>query len=177
MIEVPSAAILVDRFAREAAFLSIGTNDLVQYSLAVDRGNRTLAYLASPFDPAIVRLIASVVRAGAANLRAVSVCGAMASDPLAAVLLIGLGVRELSMEAAALPALRAALSRVTLSEAEAVAELALDADTAQDVENAIAERIAPRLVDILIGEVAVLTPEVEGAEAGEAGRAEGSDEV
>ena len=101
-----------------------------------------------------MRLIASVVRAGASHLRAVSVCGAMASDPLAAVLLIGLGVRELSMEAAALPALRAALSRVTLAEAEAVAEIALDADTAEEVENAIAERIAPRLVDILIGEVA-----------------------
>ncbi len=153
MIEVPSAAILVDRFAREAAFLSLGTNDLVQYALAVDRGNRTLAYLASPFDPAIVRLIAQVVRAGAENLRAVSVCGAMASDPLGAVLLVGLGVRELSMEAAALPALRESLHRVTLAEAETVAALALAADTAEEVENMVAERIAPLLVDILVGEL------------------------
>ncbi len=154
MIEVPSAAIMVDRFARESAFLSLGTNDLVQYALAVDRGNRTLAHLASCFDPAIVRLIAQVVSAGATNLRAVSVCGAMASDPIAAVLLVGLGVRELSMEAAAIPTVREALRRVTLHEAEALAALAVDADTAEDVERALAERLAPRLVDILIGEVA-----------------------
>lgn len=158
MIEVPSAAILIDRFAPEAAFLSLGTNDLVQYALAVDRGNRTLAYLASPFDPAIVRLIAQVVRAGAAHLRAVSVCGAMASDPLAAVLLVGLGVRELSMEAAALPAIRESLRRVTLAEAETIAEMALAADTAEEVESAIAERIAPLLVDLLVGEVDELAP-------------------
>ena len=152
MIEVPSAAIMVDRFAKEAAFLSLGTNDLVQYALAVDRGNRTLAYLASCFDPAIVRLIAQVVRAGATHLRAVSVCGAMASDPLAMLLLLGLGVRDFSMEAAAIAEIKEAIHRVTLVEAEAVAAEAVKYTTAEEIEHCMAEAFAPRLYDLLTGE-------------------------
>ena len=152
MIEVPSAAVMVDCFAREAAFLSLGTNDLIQYALAIDRTSRSLAYLASPFDPAIVRLIAGVVRAGEEWECPVSVCGAMASDPLAAILLLGLGVRDFSMEAAAIPEIKETLRRVSVAEAEAVAAQAVGHPTAEEVEHCVAEAFAPRLYDLLSGE-------------------------
>jgi phosphotransferase system enzyme I (PtsI) len=152
MIEVPAAAVMVDFFAQESAFLSLGTNDLVQYALAVDRTSRSLAYLASPFDPAILRLIAGVVRAGERWQRPVSICGAMASDPLAALLLLGLGVRDFSMEAAAIPEIKEALRRVTLAEAESVAAEVMRLATAEDVERELASSLAPRLYDLLTGE-------------------------
>jgi phosphoenolpyruvate-protein phosphotransferase (PTS system enzyme I) len=149
MIEVPSAAIMAEEFASEAEFLSIGTNDLVQYSLAVDRTNRELAYLASPFDPAILRLIRLVLDAGQRHARPVSVCGTMASDPLAAVLLLGMGVRQLSLEASAIPKVKAAISRVTLVEATALAERAMKLVIADDVEQLVAEMFAPRMAELL----------------------------
>ncbi|MRG92267.1 phosphoenolpyruvate--protein phosphotransferase [Polyangium spumosum] len=152
MIEVPAAAVLVDLFAQEASFMSLGTNDLVQYTLAVDRTSRSLAYLASSFDPSILRLIRSVVRAGEGWSCPVSICGAMASDPLAAVLLVGLGMRDFSMEAAAIPEIKEALRRVTLVEAEAVAREALRFGTSDEVEHCVAEAFAPRLYDLLTGE-------------------------
>jgi phosphotransferase system enzyme I (PtsI) len=152
MIEVPSAAVMASAFAEEAAFMSLGTNDLIQYALAVDRTSRSLAYLASPFDPAIVRLIQGVVRAGREHACPVSVCGAMASDPLAALLLVGLGVRDLSMEAAAIPEIKEALARIPASEAEAVVAEALGYVTAEEVEHCVAAAFAPRLYDLLTGE-------------------------
>jgi phosphoenolpyruvate-protein phosphotransferase (PTS system enzyme I) len=142
MVEVPAAAILADRFAPEAEFLSIGTNDLVQYTLAVDRSSPALAYLASSFDPSILRLIQGVVAAGAAHQRPVIVCGAMASDALAVVLLIGMGLRELSLEASSISEVRAAIERVTVSEARAAADLALGCSTATEVRLLLEERFA-----------------------------------
>jgi len=149
MIEVPSAAILADEFARESEFLSIGTNDLVQYALAVDRSSRELAGLASYFDPAVVRLIKGVITAGNFRKRPVSVCGAMASDPLAALLLLGMGLRSFSMEASAIPEVKAALSRVSLAEAEEGAGIAFEATTAHELEQAMAERFGPLVGDLL----------------------------
>jgi phosphotransferase system enzyme I (PtsI) len=110
-----------------------------------------LATLASPFDPSIVRLIAGVIRAAKANSIPVSICGAMASDPLAATLLVGLGLRELSMEAAAIPELKEAIRRITIAECEAVASSALGCDTAERVEGVVARAFAPRLYDLLTG--------------------------
>jgi phosphotransferase system enzyme I (PtsI) len=153
MIEVPAAAVLVDLFAQEAAFLSLGTNDLIQYALAVDRTSRSLAYLASGFDPSILRLIAGVIRAGEEWDCPVSICGAMASDPLAAILLLGLGIRDFSMEAAAIPEIKEALRRVTLAEAEGIAAEAMRLRTAEDVEHAVAAAFAPRIEDLLTGGV------------------------
>lgn len=151
MIEVPSAAIMADRLAAEVDFFSIGTNDLVQYALAIDRSSDSLAHYATPFDPAIVRLVAQVVDAARRGGVPVGVCGAVASEPLGAALLVGLGVRELSMEAAAIPEIKAALGRIALDEAESVARTALSADTAEDVERAVREAFAPRLADFLHG--------------------------
>jgi phosphoenolpyruvate-protein phosphotransferase (PTS system enzyme I) len=151
MVEVPAAAIMADVFAREAEFFSLGTNDLIQYTLAIDRASRTLARLASPFDPSILRLIRGVVRAAEENSIGVSLCGAMASDPLAAAVLVGLGLRDLSMEAAAIPEIKEALRRVTVTECRATAEAALASDSADAVEELVARAFAPRFYDLLTG--------------------------
>ncbi|HEX7671537.1 MAG TPA: putative PEP-binding protein, partial [Polyangiaceae bacterium] len=149
MVEVPAAAIMANELSVTAEFLSIGTNDLVQYALAVDRTNRALAELGSPFDPAILRLIAQVVSAGKLHDRPVSVCGAMASDPIAAVLLIGMGIRSLSMEASAVAEVKEAIGRVALVEAEAVVEKVRWMLTAREIERAVSEVFAPRFSDLL----------------------------
>ena len=149
MIEVPSAAIMADAFAREAAFMSLGTNDLVQYALAIDRTNRALASLASPFDPSVLRLIAMVVAAATKRDRPLSVCGAMASDPLPALLLVGMGLRDLSMEAAAIPEVKEALRRVKLAELEAVARAALLEESAEGVQRVVTDALGAKLHDLI----------------------------
>jgi len=145
MVEVPSAAVMAEEFALETEFMSIGTNDLVQYTLAVDRSSPELAYLASFYDPAILRLVRMVIQAGKNRSRPVLVCGAMASDPLAAILLVGMGLRELSMEAAAIPEIREAVGSVTVAEAEEIAHTCFKAETARDIERILHERFAERL--------------------------------
>jgi phosphotransferase system enzyme I (PtsI) len=145
MVEVPSAALMADEFAKEAEFFSIGTNDLVQYTLAVDRSSPELAYLASFFEPAVLRMISIVVKAGIDNQRMVALCGAMASDPLAAVLLVGLGLRELSMEAGAIAGVREAIGTVGLAESQELAREALSSCTALEVERLVADRFGERL--------------------------------
>ncbi len=149
MVEVPAAAIMADLFAKEADFFSVGTNDLVQYALAIDRTSQSLAELASAFSPAILRLIRSVTRAARANDVPVALCGAMASEPLAALLLVGLGLRELSMEATAIPEIKESLRRFTLAELEPVAERALMSASAEEVQREVHDAFAPRLVDLL----------------------------
>ncbi len=149
MIEVPSAAVMADSFACVADFLSIGTNDLVQYALAIDRSNQDLAHMASPLHPSILRLIAGVVRAGQASDCPVSVCGEMASEPFGALLLVGLGLRELSMEPVAIAGIREALRRVALVDLERVAADVLDLTTASQVERVLADAFSPLLRDIL----------------------------
>jgi phosphotransferase system enzyme I (PtsI) len=148
MMEVPSAALLAERFAREADFMSLGTNDLIQYTLATDRTSRAMAYLSSPFDPAVLRLVDSVARASVQHAKPLSICGEMASSPLGAILLIGLGLRELSMEAAAVPEIKEVLRRVSVAEAAEAARAVLELDTAQDVEAALARRFGDRLRDL-----------------------------
>jgi phosphoenolpyruvate-protein phosphotransferase (PTS system enzyme I) len=147
MVEVPSAAVMAHEFAEHAEFMSIGTNDLVQYTLAVDRSTPELAYLASYFDPAILRLIRGVIEAGKAKQRPVLLCGAMASDPLAALLLVGMGLREMSMEAAAVPEVREVLANVTLVQTEAAAHDALAERTAAGVQAALTRHFGRLLSD------------------------------
>jgi phosphotransferase system enzyme I (PtsI) len=154
MIEVPAAAVMADVFAREADFLSIGTNDLVQYSLAIDRSSRSLAHLGSPFEPAILRLLAGVVRAAGIHGCPVSLCGEMASEPLGALLCAGLGLRELSMESVAIPEVKEAIARANMAELEQLAFHSLEKTSAAEVEELIYGALEPRLRDLLQGQPA-----------------------
>ena len=107
MIEVPAAALIVEHLAREVDFFAIGTNDLTQYTLAVDRANEQVADLYRPFHPAVLRLVDRVISAGRdAGVIPVSMCGEMAADPLAVPVLVGLGLEEFSMHAQAMPVVR-----------------------------------------------------------------------
>jgi phosphotransferase system enzyme I (PtsI) len=151
MIEVPSAAIMADIFTSEAEFFSLGTNDLVQYALAIDRTSQPLAKLASAVHPSILRLIQGVVRAAKDGSIPVAVCGAVASDLLAVPLLVGLGLRELSMEAAAIPEIKAALLRVTVDQCEKIAARALDARTVAEVDDVLSEELGALFQDLLSG--------------------------
>jgi phosphotransferase system enzyme I (PtsI) len=117
MIEVPAAAVAADMLAREVDFFSIGTNDLIQYSLAVDRGNQTVSYLYQPHHPGVLRMVKFVVEAAAKRGIPVSVCGEMAAEPGTAGMLVSLGLRELSVQPRAIPMIREAISTVDTSEA------------------------------------------------------------
>jgi phosphotransferase system enzyme I (PtsI) len=152
MIEVPAAAVMADMYAREADFLSIGTNDLVQYALAIDRTNQTLAHLASPFDPGVLRLVHGVIRAGLEHDCPVSLCGEMASDPMGALLLLGFGLRSMSMESVAIPEIKEAISRVNMTELKTLAGEALACRTASEVNDLLFEALGERLRDLLTGE-------------------------
>src|SRR5581483_6449282 len=110
MIETPASAVMADRIAREADFLSVGTNDLTQYTLAMDRGHPELAARLDALHPAVLRLIATVVNAANVHGRMVAICGGLASDPVAVPILIGLGVHELSVIPAIIPQLKALIS-------------------------------------------------------------------
>src|SRR5205823_14440005 len=107
MIEMPSAALTADLLARECDFFSIGTNDLIQYTMAVDRVNEYVSYLYEPLHPALIRLIENVARAANAANIPVTVCGEMAGEPMIAPVLVGLGIRELSMSAVSVPEVKA----------------------------------------------------------------------
>jgi multiphosphoryl transfer protein len=152
MVEVPSAALMADVLAPHVDFFSIGTNDLVQYTLAVDRTNPLLSDMASPLQPAVLRLIAGVTAAAAANGRPVSVCGEAAADPLAAGLLVGLGVTELSVAPAAVAGVRATLAALDQAACRAAALAALAAETVDQVRalaSALLRPTDPALVDRL----------------------------
>jgi phosphoenolpyruvate-protein kinase (PTS system EI component) len=135
MIEIPSAAILADAFAPIVDFFSIGTNDLVQYTLAADRTNPALAELGTPFQPAILRLVKLVTDAAMPYGRPVAVCGEAAADPLAAALLVGLGVDELSVAPGSLHDLRRSLTRLDLDACREAAGQALAATSAAEVKS------------------------------------------
>ncbi|HYO53049.1 phosphoenolpyruvate--protein phosphotransferase [Archangium sp.] len=133
MIEVPVAAILADRLAAEADFLSIGTNDLTQYALAMDRGNPHVAARLDGLHPGVLRMVAQTVEGARKHGRPVAVCGGIASDPRAAPLLIGLGVTELSATPAVVPDLKAFIRTLTLPHCVDVARKALELDSGDEV--------------------------------------------
>jgi phosphotransferase system enzyme I (PtsI) len=133
MIETPGAAQIASKLARYSDFFSIGTNDLVQYTLAVDRGNARLAPLYNPFHPGVVKLIHQIADAGRAAGIEVSVCGEMASNPLAVFMLIGLGISALSVGTSSLPEIKKVIRSVPSTEARKAATAALDAASANEV--------------------------------------------
>ncbi len=151
MVETPAAAIMADRLAAEADFLSVGTNDLTQYTLVVDRGNARLADRFTPHDPSVLRLLKMVADAARRAGKPASVCGEMASEPLSAFLLIGLGYETLSVAPPALPLVKWTVRQVSAARARVAAEQALAARTAADVLDlmrlALAEAVDLKLLD------------------------------
>jgi phosphoenolpyruvate-protein kinase (PTS system EI component) len=140
MIETPSAVWMADALAEHAEFFSIGTNDLIQYTLAMDRDNERLAHLYEPLDPAVLRSIRHTVQAAHAAGRWVGVCGEMAGDPHTAVLLVGMGVDELSVSCYDLPRVKAAIRSIRQDQAREVAEAALACNSAAPVRALVRER-------------------------------------
>jgi phosphotransferase system enzyme I (PtsI) len=150
MIEIPSAALIADSLAKRLKFFSIGTNDLIQYSLAVDRMNEKIAHLYEPTHPAIVRLIKTTVDAARRHNIRVAVCGEMAGDPVLTPLLLGLGVDELSAAPPLVPQIKFMVRRIKMPEAQALAEFALNCESPTEILahcQEVASQSAPGLFD------------------------------
>jgi phosphotransferase system enzyme I (PtsI) len=149
MIEIPSAALTAEMIAAEVDFFSIGSNDLIQYTMAVDRVNEKVAGLYEPTHPAILRLIRAVVEAAHNNGIWVGVCGEIAGDPLFAPLLLGMGIDELSVASSSLPRVKEVIRRLTLQEAQELAAASLHTTSGREVLallNALMERVDPDLL-------------------------------
>ena len=141
MIETPAAAVAADTFTSDVSFFSIGTNDLVQYTLAVDRGNANLATRFTPLHPAVLRLIEQTVNVGRAAGLDVAVCGEMASQPLMAVILVGLGVRQLSVAPRSVPLVKRIVRGISAEQARLAAQAALAAPTAARAESELRKNL------------------------------------
>jgi phosphoenolpyruvate-protein phosphotransferase (PTS system enzyme I) len=144
MIEVPSAAITSDILARKADFFSIGTNDLIQYTLAVDRGNEKIAYLYEPFHPGVLRLLKLVIENAHSQGLSVGMCGEMAGDPLSAVILLGLGLDEFSMSAVGIPEVKRIIRSVSIAEAEELTGTVLEMKSYKEIDTYVAEFMKKR---------------------------------
>ena len=148
MIEVPSAALVAHELAREVDFFSIGTNDLIQYTIAVDRSNEKIAYLFDQFHPAVLRLIQTVISAGKERGIRVGLCGEMAGDPLCVWMLLGMGLDEFSMSPIALPEAKVLIRSITYKESCEIAKKALSFTTAKQVENFLQNRMEKKLGEL-----------------------------
>lgn len=149
MIEVPSAVIMADQFGRETDFFSLGTNDLIQYTLAVDRNNQNVANLFSAADPAVLRLIRMVVKASKRHNVPLSVCGEMSADPIYTLLLVGLGIRGLSVTPHSIPEIKKIVRSIKVADAVKVARKVMTIDNARDAINYLrgeARKILPEVV-------------------------------
>ncbi|MFK4302487.1 phosphotransferase system enzyme I (PtsI) [Paenibacillus sp. RC254] len=133
MVEIPSTAVMADLFAKEVDFFSIGTNDLIQYTMAVDRMNERVSYLYQPFNPAVLRLISMVIDAAHKEGKWVGMCGEMAGDPLAVPILLGLGLDEFSMSATSILPVRTQLRDLTGEQAKSIKEAVLSLKTSEEV--------------------------------------------
>jgi len=142
MIEVPAAALMADIFAREADFLSVGTNDLIQYMLAVDRANENVAHLYQPLHPAVLRTLAYLVQVAEAAKVPLEVCGEMAAHPVQAVVLIGLGIRSLSLAPASIPLIKAAINSIEISRLRPLVTNAMKLTSASEVEAMLTKELS-----------------------------------
>ena len=150
MIEIPSAALASDSLAKRSRFFSLGTNDLIQYSMAVDRLNEKIAHLYEPTHPAILRLIHTTVQAGKRRGIWTGICGEMGSDPQLTPLLLGLGITEFSVASSAVPSIKYLIRQTTMSEAVALAESALECESGAEIlerSRRYAKKIAPTLFE------------------------------
>ncbi len=145
MMETPSAAWIADRLVHEADFFSVGTNDLIQYSLAVDRHNRDVAYLYRPLHLSLLRSIQNIVSAAKGANIPVSMCGEMAGDPVYTLVLLALGFNELSMTAGQIPVVKQLIRKVTQRDAKVMVDSAMRLSTSEEIERYIRSEIT-RLV-------------------------------
>ncbi len=150
MVEVPAAVLMLDRFVKEVDFLSIGTNDLVQYTLAVDRSNEYVADLYQSSDPAVLRLIQHSVKVADEAQIPIAVCGEMSSRPSRALLLLGLGVRSLSVPPNALPKVKKAIRTVSIQECQEIAARAMTLESAREVDIFLAERLRELVPELIL---------------------------
>jgi phosphotransferase system enzyme I (PtsI) len=141
MIEVPAAAALADVLIKDVDYFSIGTNDLIQYYLAVDRSNEFVSYLFKPLHPAVLRLLKTIIEAAIRAGKEVTVCGEMAADPLSAMVLLGLGLRTFSMNPIFIPRVKNALRAVDLRTVKKAVAGALELRSAQEVEEHLIETL------------------------------------
>lgn len=155
MIETPSAALTADILAREVDFFSIGTNDLIQYTLAVDRANEKIAHLYEPSHPAILKLVNLTITTAHRNGKWVAMCGEMAANPLFTVILLGLGLDEFSMSGMVIPEIKEVIRSVTLGEARDLANESLNLERTDQIKTLVKKRLGKRFEDILeeVGEV------------------------
>jgi phosphotransferase system enzyme I (PtsI) len=142
MVETPAAAVLVDVLAAASDFFSLGTNDLTQYTLAVDRGNARISGLFQPLHPAVLRLIRQTIEAGHAKGKWVGMCGELAGMPRAIPILLGLGLDEFSMSPRAIPEAKNLIGRLTDEQAGEIARHALSLGTVAEIENYMKEILA-----------------------------------
>jgi phosphotransferase system enzyme I (PtsI) len=145
MIETPSAVFTADHIAAEADFISVGTNDLIQYAFAADRQNEDMAYLYQPMDPALLRALSQVFAAAAAAGKPVSVCGDMAGDPWTTWLLVGLALRSFSMAMPELAFVKSVIRKTEVRLAEELARAALALTSAEEVAALASARFGARL--------------------------------
>ncbi len=150
MVEVPAAVVMLEHFVKEVDFLSIGTNDLAQYTLAVDRSNEYVADLYQSSDPAVLRLIQRCVEVADAAAVPLAVCGEMSSNPGRALLLIGLGVRNLSLPPLALPRVKKAIRSVTIEQCREIAERVMTLEAARDVDLYLLDRIGTFVPELIV---------------------------
>jgi phosphotransferase system enzyme I (PtsI) len=141
MVEVPAAVVMIDHFLPEVDFISIGTNDLVQYTLAVDRGNMQVAGLYNSCDPAVLRLIKTAVDACRGQSVSVNVCGQMSGNPTYTMLLLGLGLRHLSVPPGSIPEIKKVCRSVTVPQCEAVAARVLQMEHAREIKHYLKEEL------------------------------------
>ena len=141
MIEIPSAVMIADHLAEKVSFFSIGTNDLIQYSVAVDRTNDRIAKLFDPFHPGVLKLIKMTIDAAHSKGIKVAVCGEMSNEPATALLLLGLGIDELSMASSYIPSIKRVIRAVSFENVQKLAHKALDVGTAAEIKGLIHEEM------------------------------------
>ncbi len=150
MVEVPAAVVMLERFVPEVDFLSIGTNDLAQYTLAVDRSNEYVADLYQSSDPAVLRLIQRCVEVASEADVPLAVCGEMSSNPGRALLLLGLGVRNLSVPPSALPRVKKAIRSVSIEQCHQIAKRVMKLEAARDVDLYLLDRLGAFVPELIV---------------------------
>ncbi|MGD9160109.1 MAG: phosphoenolpyruvate--protein phosphotransferase, partial [Desulfobacteraceae bacterium] len=148
MIEIPSAVMVADILAESADFFSIGTNDLIQYTLAIDRSNENVAYMYEPYHPAVIRMIMKIVGAAKDAGIEVSLCGEMASDPFCIPILLGMGINELSLTATGIPLIKKLIRSLSREETEKDLEMISRLKTSEEVRKYILKKTKDHLPDI-----------------------------